>query len=260
MQEQYESSLSEGETIPFTDKLVGIFTEPLITFTKIAKSPAKTGDWFIPLILYVVVSVFSTLVQLNNPNIRLEQKQQIETQLQKMVDEGKISQEQANQQLEVSNKLYNSTFFYLITSISQILTSFFWFFIISAFFMFLVKLLLGGQGSYKNALVAYGLSLYVLIVQSIVIIIISLVTGKMYKSTGVAAFLNLDKQSLSYFILAKLDVFSIWFYTTVSIGFAKMFNSHKTKKYVFLIIGIWIGFSLLIFVISKFVPYLQNFN
>ncbi|MHB8930584.1 MAG: hypothetical protein ACYC5R_08310, partial [Melioribacteraceae bacterium] len=75
----------------------------------------------------------------------------------------------------------------------------------------------------------------------------------------VAAFIDMDKQSIVYFILSKIDVFSIWFYIVAGIGFAKMSKSENTKKYIIVIVSIWLGFSLLFFALGKFLPFFQNF-
>ena len=64
--------------------------------------------------------------------------------------------------------------------------------------------------------------------------------------------------SLPGILAGKLDPFRIWFYAVVAIGYAKMFRSEKTLSYVITVFAIWIGFALLMFVISQFVPFLKN--
>jgi hypothetical protein len=118
-------------------------------------------------------------------------------------------------------------------------------------------LILKGEGTYKDAMIAYGLSYYILIIQAIVTVIIAFLMGKILRSTSVAEFVNVDKTSIVHWILGKIDILSIWFYIVVGIGFAKMFKSNNTKKYIFLIIGLWLGFGLLFFAIAKAVPFLS---
>ena len=53
-----------------TDKLVGVFSEPGNTFSKIAKFPAKTSDWIIPILILIVVTILSYVVLMNNPAVK----------------------------------------------------------------------------------------------------------------------------------------------------------------------------------------------
>lgn len=262
MQNNYESTsaISEEATFSFTDSFVGIITEPSITFTGISKLPASTKHWLIPVILYILTSIISTFVLYNVQSIRLDQKLKTEARLQKMVEDGKISQEAADQQSVLGDKMFNTPFFYITTSVTGSIATLFWFFVASAFFMLFVKSLLHGHGGYRNAMIAFGLPIYVLIIQNIFTTIISLLMGKFVQSTSIATFMSLDTHSFVYFFLNKLDLFSIWFYALVSVGFAKFFNSSSTKKYFILVFSIWISFGLLIFLISKYVPFFQNFS
>ncbi len=256
------SSIEEAEEqeLTHTDKLVGIFTEPTKTFEKIAKYPAKATDWFIPLAILTIVSILSVIVMFSNPQIALEMKQKQSEEIQKLVDEGTLTQERADQQIEMTEQFMSGPFMIVIAAIQVVFGLFIFFFIASAVFMLFVKLVLKGEGTYKDAMVAYGLPFYISVIQGIVIVIASLVLGKMFRSTSVAAFMDLDKASFLHFALNKLDIFSIWFYIVISISFAKMFKSNDTKKYMMVVFGIWIGFSLIIFLISKAFPFLQNFN
>lgn len=247
----------EEAEISHTDKLVGVFSEPGNTFTKIAKSGAKTSDWIIPVVILIAVSILSTILMFTNPSIKLQMRQEQEKQVQEMVDKGVITQEQADQQIEMMEKFSGGPFVIITTSISMIIFIFIFFFIISALIMLFVKFGLKGEGTYKDAMTAYGLPFYISIIQVIVMVILSLAMGKMFQSTGVAAFMDLEKGSFVNFILNKVDVFSIWFYAVISISFAKMFKSQSTGKYYVLIFSLWIVSSIIFFYIGKAVPFLN---
>jgi hypothetical protein len=272
--------ISTNDSLSFTEKFVGLFFNPTKTFSKLAAFPPKTIDWLIPLTISIIITLLSIFIHINNPAIQLDMKHKEELRIQKMVDEGKLSHDQAIQLLKALNKNSHSTTFYLLPYIKltqedyknsnstnfdlllyiSLITSLFLnFFLVSAVLMIFVKKLLGGQGSFKSAMVAFGLPIYILIAQSLTLLIITLLTGKMIKSTSIASFINIDKQPLVNFVLAKLDIFYIWYLVIASIGFAKMFRSVKTKEFILLIFDIWLGFGILIFMISRFVPFPTNF-
>lgn len=247
----------EEAEISHTDKLVGVFSEPGNTFAKISKSGAKTSDWIIPVVILIAVSILSSILMFTNPSIKLQMKQERENQIQEMVDKGAITQEQADQQIEAMEKFSSGPFMIITTSISMIFFIFIFFFIISALIMLFVKFGLKGVGTYKDAMTAYGLPYYIIIIQAIVMVILSLAMGKAFQSTGISSFMDLEKGSFINFILNKVDVFSIWFYAVLSIAFAKMFKSQSTGKYYILIFGLWIVSSIIFFFIGKAVPFLS---
>ena len=265
MQDQEAPKMSSVENdneefeLSHTDKLVGVFSEPGVTFRKIAMFPPKTLDWILPLLILMIVSILSIIVSFSNPAIKQEMRLEREKQVQKMVDEGKLTQQQADQQAEVAEKFMDGPFFYITTSLTTIIGLFIFFFLATGVFHLGTKLILKGAASYKESMVAYGLPFYISIIQVIVTLILTLVMGKQFKSTSVAAFIDMDKQYIVYFILSKIDVFSIWFYIVAGIGFAKMSKSENTKKYIIVIVSIWLGFSLLFFALGKFLPFFQNF-
>ena len=53
---------NEEFDIGHSDKLVGLFTEPGKTFSKMSNFPPKTVDWMIPILIVIVVSILSQLL------------------------------------------------------------------------------------------------------------------------------------------------------------------------------------------------------
>ena len=248
-----------------TDKLVGVFSEPTATFAKTAKFPPKTSDWIIPILVVIVIAILSQVVMMNNPAIRQsimeKQMERFEKQFQDAVDKGQMTQEQANEQLDtLRDRMSQSGTLQLISTVVGIpIVVFIIFFIISGFFLLVVKVGLKGDGVYKDAMVAYGLPHYIIAIQQIVMVIAALATSKVFTGTSVADFIGSDKTTMAGFFLGKLDVFSIWFYVVFGIGLSKMFKSSDVKKYVIAVIGVWIVFSLIFFYIAKAVPFLAGF-
>ena len=248
-----------------TDKLVGVFAEPVETFSKMAKSEPRHLDWFLPVFLLIVVAVVSNFVMMSNPYIKNsiieKQMAKIEQNFQKAVDEGKMTSEQANAQMEnirenIERNMAAGRVFQVIGMIIFIFGSFF---VISLVYWLVAKFGLKGDGTYADTMVAFGLPYYISIIQVIVMVILALSMDKFFQTTSVASFIDADTSTITGFILSKLDVFSIWFYAVVSIGMAKMFKSQSTGKYYVMIFGLWIGVSLLFFFAGKLFPVLRFF-
>ncbi len=257
--EQEEPELSH------TDKLVGVFTEPGNTYSKMSKFEPKTSDWIIPLIVVILFAVLSNIFMMSNPTIKnaIVEKQmaQFEKRFDEMVQKGQMTEQQKDQQMEtIRDRMSQSGGIALIGTIVGIPIVFFiMFFLVSGVFYLFIKYALKGDGTYKSAMSAYGLAYYILVIQIIVVVILAFTMNRLFQGANVAELMNIDKSAFGGFLLSKLDIFSIWFYVVIGIGFAKMFKSPSTGKYVGTIIGIWLGFSIIFFFIAKAVPFLKTF-
>ena len=274
MSELNDDNLKEDELLEeefelnHSDKMVGLFSEPANTFEIIALMPVKVFDWIMPLLIFMVILSLSTVIMQTNPQIKYsmmeKQMQSIQTNFNEAVnsDSGRMTQEQADTQLEaIRERMDEGGMAMLIPQIIGIIIfTFIVFFVISGFYFLIAKFVLKGDGSYGSAMVAYGLPFYIASIQVILQVIVAMLMGKMITDLSLTTFLDLDKKEFLGFLFSKLDVFSIWFYVIVGIAFAKMFKSNNTKKYVFTILGIWIGFSLIFYFLSTAVPFLSFLN
>jgi len=89
---------------------------------------------------------------------------------------------------------------------------------------------------------------------------VSLRFSRMLNDVSVASLMNSDKSTIIGFILSKLDILTIWAYIVFSIGLSKMFKSVSTGKYYAMVFGVWIIGTFILFILSKSIPFLQNFQ
>jgi hypothetical protein len=256
---------NEEFDIGHSDKIVGLFTEPEKTFSKMSNYPPKTVDWIIPILIVIVITILSQIVLMNNPVIKhaIMEKNiaKIEKQFKQMVDKGQLSQAQADEQLDtIRERMGKGGVLQLIGIIVGIpIVTFILFFIVSGVLLIIAKYIIGGEGTYSSAMAAYGLPFYIISLQIVIMVIVALVMNKFLTGVSVADLMSSDKSSFLGFILGKLDIFSIWFYVLVGIGLAKMFKSVNTSKYIIASLSMWIGFSLLFFLLAKVWPFLEMF-
>ncbi|HEX2983876.1 MAG TPA: YIP1 family protein, partial [Ignavibacteriales bacterium] len=166
---------TEGELeLTHSDKAAGIFTEPSATFAAAAKFPPKTVDWLLPLIILIVVASLSNIILTSNPEIKRQivekQMEGAEKSLAQMVQEGKMTEAEAQTALDNQREMFQKggAFFTVISIVSITVMSFIIFFIISGILYLLSKLALKGEGTYASAMVATGLPYYIYTLQAIV--------------------------------------------------------------------------------------------
>jgi hypothetical protein len=260
---QSEKPTNEMEELSHTDKIVGVISEPSNLFSKLSFQNPKVTDWLLPLLAMMLVSIIATFLYMSNPEIKLEMQQQqrvaMQEQFDKMVESGQISREQADEQMEKTSEIMGSSaMMQVFSSIGIIVVMFIWFFIFTTVGFLVAKYVFKGDGSYTQAMTALGLPFYISVLQSIVLIILGLLMGKMLTGLNPASLTGMDVKSLPGFLLSRLDVFSIWFYVVVGIAFAKMFKSDNIKKYIFGSVGIWLIFMFIIFGLGQVSPVFKN--
>jgi len=260
---QPEQPSNEMEELSHTDKIVGVISEPSNLFSKLAFLNTKVTDWLLPLIALIIVAIAATFIYMSNPEIKLEmQKQQekaMREQFDKMVESGQMTQEQADEQIDKTMEMMGgSGMMQVFSSIGILVIMIIWFFVFTTIAFLIAKFVLKGDGSYSQAMTAMGLPLYISVLQSILLIIVGMLLGKMLTGLNPASLSGMDLKTLPGFLLSRLDVFSIWFYIVLGIAFAKMFKSDNVKKYVFASIGVWLVFMFIIFGLSKVSPMFGN--
>ncbi len=258
-----EQTPNEMEELSHTDKIVGVISEPSTLFSKLSLFPVKTTDWMLPLLAMIIISIAATFIYMSNPEIKLQmqlqQQKAMQEQFDKMVESGQMTRQQADEQLEKTSQMMNNPMLTLLfPSIGIFIITIIWFFIITTIAFMIAKFALKGDGGFTQAMSAMGLPLYISVLQTIVLIILGLIMGKMLTGLNPAALTGMDVKTLPGFLLSRLDVFSIWFYIVVGIAFAKMFKSDNVKKYVITSIGVWLVFMFIIYGLSLVSPFFGN--
>jgi len=252
------------QELSHTDKIVGIFTEPTATYKSISLFPLRTIDWLLPVVLLLVIVSLSVFVSMTNPILRAESKkiryEATEKQLDAMVKSGTLTEEQASEQMKAAERnleLMSSPTAQIFASISIIVFGLIFFFVISLVYFALSKYVLHGNGGYKSVLVASGMTSYISMIQVVLVTILSLVTNSWYKDLSIGSFMGMGKEELLGFTLSKLDPITIWAYVILGIGLAKLFKSEETKKYIIMVFALWIGWSIIAFILAKTIPFLS---
>jgi len=257
---------SEETELSHSDKMIGIFTEPAKTYEYISNHPIRTIDWFLPFVLLLTVVTITQFLLMSNKEIHFQivdkQMTKMQQNYNKLVSEGKMTQDEADKQLStIQDRMQKFGPVQMIfTVVGVFIGGFIVFFIMCGIYYLFAKFVLKGEGSYNSVLVASGMTSYIAIIQVIIAAILAFAFGRLFSDTSVAAFLDSDKTTLLGFVLSKLDVFSIWAYIILSIGLAKMFKSRNISAYFAVVFGIWIIGGLLFYLLANAIPYLRMFR
>lgn len=260
---QHNESGNLEPELSFSDKLTGIFSEPGNTYSNIASFPLKHTDWLIPVIITLIIAAVMNFLVMSNPEIayQLEQKQiaQQEKMFDDFVKKGAMTQAEADKAKEESIekiKQFGGGVGKIFSVISIIVFGFVAFFISCGIYFLIAKFILKGEGSYISALIANGLTYFIVAIQSIIAGIYALFTEKFVTDLSIATFLDMEKTGAGYF-LGKIDPFSIWAIIILGIGLSKMFKSEDTNKYIIAMFVWWVVWSLITFGVTSALPFLN---
>jgi hypothetical protein len=257
-----EETTNGDAELSHSDKMIGVFTEPAKTFEVTSKFPPRTKDWVIPVLTFFIIVALIRSIAMTNEEVYFEAKQQGIERIEKMVQSGTLTKEQGDEAINNIDKqmeFMQGPVGWVITIATTLIFGFIVFILIVGLFYLLIKFLLKGEGTFSSALVANGLTIYISMLQIIIAGIITMLLGRMIMDTSLASLMDADKNTMTGWILSRLDPISIWAYIVLAIGFAKMFKSESTGRYYALVFGVWLIGMFILFQISQAVPFLQNF-
>jgi hypothetical protein len=256
-----ETTNGNGE-LNHSDKMIGVFTEPAKMFQHTSKFPTRNKDWVIPVLILFLVAALIRILAMTNKEVYFEAKKQQIERVEKMVENGTLTKEQGDEainRIDQQMEFMQGPVGWVIAIATTLIFGFIVILIIVGFYYLLIRFLLKGEGTFSSALVAMGLTMYISILQLIIAGILTMLLGRMLTDTSLASFMSIDKNTITGWLLAKVDPISIWGYIILAIGFAKMFKSETTGKYYALVFGSWIIVMFILFQVSQAVPFLQNF-
>lgn len=238
-----ENLENKPESIALTDAMTGVITEPGDTFEAV-KISGKRNYWLIPIIIFAVISLVLSFLVMNDEElyseIKTKQTQVLKERLDKAVKEGKMTQEQMNENMEKADKMFSKSnpLFYVFPLLG-IVNVFIALFFRGLIFWGVLKLL-KGTASYMLVICILGLASIIDSIQSIINTVLAIFLGKLNANIGPA--LLFSKESIGdtmMTFISHFDIFNIWYLIIVGIGLAKV-SSLKSVQTIPIVFGLWL--------------------
>ncbi len=229
------------EPMSFIDKAAGIFYEPTEVFKAVKKSGPKFGDWFVPVLLMAILASVSVYVRFSTPDLRYQSMQVAEQGIDKMVSQGKMSADQAQQAKQRMES--GSSTFEIFGIIGALVGSFIFFFILAGIWLLVGKFALKGDMSYTHSMGIVGLSTWIGVVGLVIGILLSILMARLDGGLNLGMLTSMDFQSKGYLLLAKVDLFTIWSLFVVTVGLAT-FTGKKILQSAVWVYGLWVIWSV----------------
>ncbi|MBP1648039.1 MAG: hypothetical protein H6Q30_1484 [Bacteroidetes bacterium] len=240
---------AEVKPMSFTEKLANIFSAPGELFENVRLTGKTPSNWVIPTAIMIVVAIAMQQLIMSNPSLADQTRAMVakatDERLQKAVESGSMTPEQAEQQREqIENFSDPSSMLNIAMRVIGIVI----FLPAILFLLGLVYWLLGktamhATSPYMKVVEVVGLTFLIGAVESIVTTVMAIGMDSLHAGPHLAAMVqDFDLQNKLHAALAKVNVFTIWSLIVTSIGLSKLFQRDLPKVLV-LVFALWILWS-----------------
>jgi hypothetical protein len=240
---------AEVQPMSFTEKLVNIFASPGDLFENVRLTPKTPSNWIIPVAIMIVIAIAMQQIIMSNPSLADQTKAMVEKatkeSLDKAVQSGKITPEQAEQQREQIERFSDpsSPLRIVISGVSIAVFMPAILFLLSLVYWLLGKTAMHATAPYMKVVEVVGLTFLIAAVESIVTTVMVVGFDSLHAAPSLAVFVqNYEAGNKLHAALAKVNIFSIWSLVVASIGLSKIFQRDLPKVLV-LIFALWILWS-----------------
>ncbi len=202
--------------------------------------PCASATWLVPLVIYAVVGVITVCILFAQPAIRQTIHDQQVKALDQQVQQGKMTQAQEDQALQVMDKFMGPTMLSVLGSVGAVLNSF-----ISVFWWALVLWLFGRwflktRFHYMKAVEIAGLASVIIVLGMVVSTLLAVILGRLYVGPSLSVFVNdFDPKNRVHLLLGAVNVVYFWHTAVLGIGLAKL-SGGSTAKALMVVFAYWI--------------------
>lgn len=208
-------------------KLLNVFAAPGDVFQEVKTTAGSAANWVVPAILLAITGAISAVIVMSQPAIQQKLREQIRDQqakaMDKQVEAGKMTRQQADQALEVMEKFTGPTMLKIFGGIGAVIGSFGRVICWGLVLWLMGKWFLKTQFSFAKALEVAGLALMISVLGTIVSMLLTVNLEKMGASPSLALVVrDFDMTRKSHLFLAAANVFYFWQVAVVSLGLARL--------------------------------------
>lgn len=233
-----------------TGRLLNVVAVPGDVFAEIKTAAPSVANWLVPILLFIVVGVISCFVIFAQPAVLQTIHEQQVKALDKQVQQGKMTQAQENQALQLMEKFTGPTIMAVFGSFSIILGSF-----ASVFWWALLLWLFGRwflktRFNYLKAVEVAGLGSVITTLGMVVGTLLVVILGRLYVGISPALLINdFDPTNRQHLLLGALNLFNLWHAGVLSVGLAKLSGASLARP-AMVVFGYWALATVLLIAIG----------
>jgi len=225
-----------------------VFVAPSEVFQNLRNTAPSPILWVAPLIATLLIVVVSVIMLFTNESLKTEMKDTQSKAIQKRVDEGMLTQEQADKAETNIESMGGMMIAFGIIGGAIFVAAFYFG---GALFLWLVnKIILKSAVGYGKHLELYGIASWIGVLGGIITVLMMVGLGSMAATpSGALALLgSYDPTNKLHMLLASLNIFSIWQTAVIGIGLSKFSDKQigAGMGVVFVLWIVWVALSILL--------------
>ena len=232
------------ESSSLLSRMVNVFAAPDEVFEEVKRTPKTAANWLVPAIISAVVGVVAAVVLFSQPTI-LRQMQEGQTRvMEKQVQDGKMTQEQADKATEAMEKIIGPMMM-VIGAVGAVAVSFgrvFWWGLVM---MLIAKWFLKSQIRYLKAVEIAGLASLIITLGGVVQTLLAVFLGKMATVSLTLLLKEFDFTSKLHFMLGAVNLFKLWAIVVLGAGLARLAGVSWAKATLLMLVY-WVVWSLVL--------------
>lgn len=241
-QPQLTPDASQPPAMSLVGRLLNVFATPGDVFEEVKAAPEATANWLVPALILVAASWAAALLIFSQPAIKQQLSELTEQAIQRQIDTGHLSEQQAEQARVAGEKwaiIAAQIFAALIPMFQGFVAPFLW---------GLIVWLLGaqffkGHFPYMKAVEVVGLANMIGVLEVIVKTLLIVGLGNLYASPSLALLVKqFDPQNPVHGLLAAVNVMTFWLLAVRAIGLARLSGASFAKAAVW-VFGIWAAYT-----------------
>lgn len=251
MEEQQTSATPEVRPMSFTDKMIGVYSSPGEVFDNVRLTGKTTSNWLVPMVIFILVAVGLSQLVLSNASLNDQLgtmiSKRFEKQISEQIAQGKITPEQA-EQARGSYETFAKpgSMWFTISQIGGIaIMTPVALFVLSLVYWLIGKTAMSAQSTYGKVVEVVGLTFFISIAEQIFTTLLMVMLDNIHAtpSAALAVLAQFDPEDKLHLVLAKLNVFTFWDLSVVSIGLSHLFQRDLPKVLV-LVFALWVLWSV----------------
>lgn len=228
------------------ERLTSVYSSPGEVFDQVTIGPPSHANWLVPLLLGYVMIIIHIMVAFSQPSIVQGVRDQQARKFQQMVEEGKMSEGQADAALEQVERFTSPTILKVTGSIGGIIAGTGWVFALGLVLWLISSKFFGAPTTFFQLMEVSGLASMITLLGVLISVFLVMATGSMFANVGpVLLIKEFNPTNKAHLALASLNLITLWYLAVLSIGLAKV-SSVSVGKGAAWIFGLWILLRALI--------------
>jgi hypothetical protein len=219
-------------------RMFNVLAAPGEVFAEIKERPVNHSNWVVPAIVWLVTGIASIFILFSQNWAMADIRKAQDKAMQEQVAQGKITQQQADQAMDVMKR-----FMPVIVKVGGTVLMVVYAFGLPFFWGFIIWLVgvkfLKGDFEFMKAVEAAGLATIIYALAGVVGLLVSFVMGKLTYISGALFLRDFDFNSRAHFALGALNPFYLWFAAVVASATA-VFSGTSWARAAGWVLALWI--------------------